>query len=78
MIYHEGMPGHHMQLGRQAENTALHPIRRQMTELRTFALNGYMEGWAEYAAGLSTRSACTPIQQTGTGGCRRSVFTLRG
>jgi uncharacterized protein (DUF885 family) len=52
VIYHEGMPGHHMQLGRQAENTALHPIRRQMTDLRTFALNGYMEGWAEYAAGL--------------------------
>ena len=52
VIYHEGMPGHHMQIGRQAENTALHPIRRQITELRTFALNGYMEGWAEYAAGF--------------------------
>jgi uncharacterized protein (DUF885 family) len=52
VIYHEGMPGHHMQIGRQAENTALHPIRRQTTELRTFALNGYLEGWAEYAAGL--------------------------
>ena len=52
VIYHEGMPGHHMQIGRQAEDTALHPIRRQTTELRTFALNGYMEGWAEYAAGF--------------------------
>jgi uncharacterized protein (DUF885 family) len=50
VIYHEGMPGHHLQVGRQAENTALHPIRREATELRTFALNGYMEGWAEYAA----------------------------
>jgi len=52
VIYHEGMPGHHMQVGRQVENTALHPIRREATELRTFALNGYMEGWAEYAAGF--------------------------
>ena len=52
VIYHEGMPGHHLQIGRQFENTALHPIRREPTELRTFAVNGYMEGWAEYAAGF--------------------------
>jgi uncharacterized protein (DUF885 family) len=52
VIYHEGMPGHHLQVGRQIENTALHPIRREPTELRTFALSGYMEGWAEYAAGF--------------------------
>jgi uncharacterized protein (DUF885 family) len=50
VIYHEGLPGHHLQIGLQAENTALHPIRREATELRTFALNGYLEGWAEYAA----------------------------
>jgi hypothetical protein len=35
-----------------AQNTALHPIRREQTGLRTFALTGYGEGWAEYAAGL--------------------------
>jgi uncharacterized protein (DUF885 family) len=52
VIYHEGMPGHHLQIGRQAENTTLHPIRREGTALRTFALNGYVEGWAEYAAAL--------------------------
>jgi uncharacterized protein (DUF885 family) len=52
VIYHEGLPGHHLQMGLLAENTALHPIRREQTELRTFALNGYLEGWAEYAAGL--------------------------
>jgi uncharacterized protein (DUF885 family) len=51
VIYHEGLPGHHLQLGRVLENTALHPIRRELT-LRTFALNGYLEGWAEYAAGF--------------------------
>jgi uncharacterized protein (DUF885 family) len=52
IVYHEGMPGHHLQICRLAENTALHPIRRHTTELRTFATNGYLEGWAEYAAGL--------------------------
>jgi uncharacterized protein (DUF885 family) len=35
-----------------AQNTALHRIRREHTGLRTFALTGYGEGWAEYAAGL--------------------------
>jgi uncharacterized protein (DUF885 family) len=54
VIYHEGLPGHHMQMGRLAENTALHPIRRQMTELRTFALSGYLEGWAEYGRPVRT------------------------
>jgi uncharacterized protein (DUF885 family) len=52
VIYHEGMPGHHLQVGLLMQNTALHPIRRVPTELRTFALNGYLEGWAEYAAGF--------------------------
>jgi len=52
VIYHEGLPGHHLQAGLLAESPALHPIRRGQTELRTFALNGYLEGWAEYAAGL--------------------------
>jgi uncharacterized protein (DUF885 family) len=56
LMYHEGLPGHHLQLSLLAEQpgsgTALHPIRRELTELRTFALNGYLEGWGEYAAGL--------------------------
>jgi len=56
VIYHEGLPGHHLQMGLLAEpglsGDALHPIRRVPTSLRTFALNGYLEGWAEYAAGL--------------------------
>ena len=60
MIYHEGLPGHHMQIGRQAENTALHPIRRQTTELRTFALNGYLEGGRNTLPASATRSACMP------------------
>ena len=52
VIYHEGLPGHHLQMSLLAENSALHPIRREQTGLRTFALTGYLEGWAEYAAGL--------------------------
>jgi uncharacterized protein (DUF885 family) len=66
-VYHEGMPGHHMQVCRQAENTALHPIRRYTTELRTFATNGYLEGWAEYAAGLCEEIGLytTPLDRYG-------------
>jgi uncharacterized protein (DUF885 family) len=41
-----------LQMSLLAENSALHPIRREQTELRTFALTGYLEGWAEYAASL--------------------------
>ena len=52
VIYHEGMPGHHLQISRQIENTDLHPIRRESTDRPTFAVAGYMEGWAEYAAGF--------------------------
>ncbi|MFI6730411.1 DUF885 domain-containing protein [Streptomyces atratus] len=48
LIHHELAPGHHFHLARQAENTALPDLRR---ELVTFA--GFQEGWAEYAAGLA-------------------------
>lgn len=52
VIYHEGLPGHHLQMGLLGENTALHPIRSTGTRRPTFAVAGYLEGWAEYAAGL--------------------------
>lgn len=52
VMFHEGLPGHHLQLGRQLENKALHPLRREQLNLPTFAIAGYHEGWAEYAAGL--------------------------
>ncbi|WP_163509945.1 DUF885 domain-containing protein [Fodinicola acaciae] len=52
LIYHEGMPGHHLQLSRQLENDSLAAVRREPSVLATFAINGYVEGWAEYAAGL--------------------------
>ncbi len=46
LIYHELMPGHHLQLGLQRELRDVHPLQ---------TLGGtaaYVEGWAEYAAGL--------------------------
>ncbi|MGW4566817.1 DUF885 domain-containing protein, partial [Streptomyces sp. NPDC004561] len=47
LIYHELAPGHHFHLARQAENTALPDLRRELA-----AFGGFQEGWAEYAAGL--------------------------
>jgi uncharacterized protein (DUF885 family) len=47
LIFHELIPGHHFHLARQAENTDLHPLRRE-----EMSLTGYNEGWAEYAADL--------------------------
>ncbi|MEU1177874.1 DUF885 domain-containing protein [Streptomyces sp. NPDC005820] len=47
LIYHELAPGHHFHLARQAENTALPDLRRELA-----AFSGFQEGWAEYAAGL--------------------------
>ncbi|WP_225829032.1 DUF885 domain-containing protein [Streptomyces naphthomycinicus] len=47
LIYHELAPGHHFHLARQAENTALPDLRRELA-----VFDGFQEGWAEYAAGL--------------------------
>jgi uncharacterized protein (DUF885 family) len=47
LIFHELIPGHHLHLALQMENTSLHPVR-------LFLLNygAFNEGWAEYAASL--------------------------
>lgn len=47
LIYHELMPGHHLQALRQAENTELPDFRRY-----TRAFGAFDEGWAEYASSL--------------------------
>lgn len=47
LIYHELAPGHHFQVARQAENESLPLLRREVAEFTAF-----VEGWAEYAAGL--------------------------
>jgi uncharacterized protein (DUF885 family) len=46
LVYHELMPGHHLQFAIQQENADLNPVH-------TYSfVNAYMEGWAEYAATL--------------------------
>ena len=45
--YHEGVPGHHMQLSVQQQLTGLPKFR-----LHGLGFNAYIEGWALYAEGL--------------------------
>lgn len=46
LMYHELMPGHHLHLALQQENSNVHPVRE-------FLMYGaFTEGWAEYAASL--------------------------
>ncbi|SEH13927.1 Uncharacterized conserved protein, DUF885 familyt [Sphingopyxis sp. YR583] len=47
LIFHELVPGHHVQLARQRENEALPAIRREI-----ILSTAFLEGWAEYASGL--------------------------
>jgi uncharacterized protein (DUF885 family) len=47
LTYHELMPGHHLQIALQYENTDLHPFRQYGL------VTAYNEGWAEYAATLA-------------------------
>jgi uncharacterized protein (DUF885 family) len=47
LIFHELVPGHHVQVTRQQENEALPEFRRNLHISTTFS-----EGWAEYASGL--------------------------
>jgi uncharacterized protein (DUF885 family) len=44
--YHEGVPGHHMQISIAQELPSLHPFHR------TLSYNAYVEGWALYAERL--------------------------
>lgn len=47
LIYHELVPGHHLQLATQQENDRLHALRTHSF------VTAYMEGWAEYAAAFA-------------------------
>jgi uncharacterized protein (DUF885 family) len=46
LIYHELMPGHHLQMGLQLENRNVNPVRKFLVT------DAFAEGWAEYAASL--------------------------
>jgi uncharacterized protein (DUF885 family) len=47
LIYHELLPGHHLQIGLALEAPPPHPFQRQIYS------NVFAEGWAEYGAGLA-------------------------
>lgn len=47
LIFHEIIPGHHLQFAIQHENKQLPKLQRESMEI-----TGYIEGWAEYASGL--------------------------
>lgn len=48
LMAHEILPGHHLQVALQVENDRLPAFRREPVTY----LNAFIEGWAEYAAGL--------------------------
>jgi uncharacterized protein (DUF885 family) len=45
--FHEGIPGHHLQVAIAQERTAAHPITRY------FGFSGFSEGWALYSESLA-------------------------
>ena len=45
--FHEGIPGHHLQIAIAQERTGAHPITRY------FGFSGFGEGWALYSEGLA-------------------------
>jgi uncharacterized protein (DUF885 family) len=47
IIYHELLPGHHVQVGLQIENKSLPAFRRNNYP------TAFVEGWADYSAGLA-------------------------
>lgn len=46
--YHEGIPGHHMQISIAQELPGIHPFHRALTD----EYNAYVEGWALYSERL--------------------------
>jgi len=47
IVFHEGIPGHHLHLALNAENSAIHKVQRE------FHSTAYAEGWGLYTERLS-------------------------
>lgn len=47
LIYHELLPGHHLQLSLQTESAMVHPLQAHLQSMAA------VEGWAEYASELA-------------------------
>lgn len=60
LTYHEGVPGHHLQIS-TAQRTSAHPLRK------IAFFNAYSEGWALYAEQLSDELGgyATPVERAG-------------
>jgi uncharacterized protein (DUF885 family) len=76
LTYHEGVPGHHLQIS-TAQRAPTHPLRK------IAFFNAYLEGWALYAEQLADELGgyATPIERAGylqsclLRAARRVVFT---
>ncbi|MGN6305040.1 MAG: DUF885 domain-containing protein [Mesorhizobium sp.] len=60
--FHELMPGHHLHLAGQREDTSLHPVQR----LASYA--SFNEGWAEYGRRLAEENAMYHVPAEAFGG----------
>jgi len=60
LTYHEGVPGHHLQIS-TAQRAATHPLRK------IAFFNAYLEGWALYAEQLADEIGgyATPVERAG-------------
>src|SRR6266478_2426554 len=73
IAYHEGVPGHHMQLSVQQQLTGLPKFR-----LHGLGFNAYIEGWRSMRRSLGKRWASTRIPFRITAGFLRSFFAPCG
>lgn len=69
IVFHELLPGHHYQLTRLAENTAISGPRRALR------FTAYTEGWGEYASDLAWEMGVYPDVYAKAGRLGMDLFT---
>jgi len=69
IIFHELLPGHHYQLTRLAENTAITGLRK------TVSYTAYTEGWGEYSSDLAWEMGAYPDVYAKAGRLGMDLFT---